>query len=314
MSRPFGNHPPNCTCYRCNEGRFDHVAREARREESLWRTAREDAQSARVPSPAPRRRPATQGNVSGQQVFVSFAGCFIVLALVAGIYLYHTHLREQPEANTAVASAPSVPTPAARMAPRPTVRPITEQIYEGVSVRVARAQEAIKATPVPPTIQPFTADRPGQVATLTHALINEERVNNGLPTLEYDDNLERIALSHSRDMSEKGYFAHKSLNGDSFSARYAKAGYNCARRVGVVIHKGAENIHQGWQFGRTTVRGDRIISRDWLSDQRLAEIAVNGWMNSPGHRANILHPLWQREGIGVAAATDGKLLFTQNFC
>ncbi len=208
----------------------------------------------------------------------------------------------------------SEPTPAPRAAPRPAVRPITEQIYDAAADRIAKVRKFLEATTVPPMMQPFAASRVGQVTTLTHALINEERVNNGLPPLKYDDSLGRIALSHSRDMAAKNYFAHNSLNGDSFSARYAKAGYNCNRRVGAVIHKGAENLHQGWQFGRTTVRGDRIISRDWLNDQRLAEIAVNGWMNSPGHRANILNPLWAWEGIGVAADEQGKLLFTQNFC
>ena len=312
-----GNHPPNCTCYRCNEGRIDHVTREARRVEHLRRIAREDSQSAPAISPpttAPRRRPVKPEKTSWSQMLIALAGCLVVLATVIGIYAYDSYRSKRPEGETQIASAPPMPTPAPRVRPMPNAIPMTEQTNQGVSGWVTRVQEKIKATSVPPTIQPFSADRPAQVASLVHVLINEERVNNELPPLEYDDKLAQIAIDHSRDMVQQDYFSHYSLKGDSFSARYAKAGYNCQRKVGIIIHKGAENIHQGWQYGRTTYRNGRIIGRDWLSDQRLAEIAVEGWMNSPGHRANILNPLWQREGIGVAASDDGKLLLTQNFC
>ena len=76
---------------------------------------------------------------------------------------------------------------------------------------------------------------------------------------------------------------------------------------------GAENIHQGWRFGRTTYSGGRIINREWHNEQKIAQFAVVGWMNSPGHRANILNGVYNREGIGVAFAPDGKLFITQNF-
>ena len=55
-------------------------------------------------------------------------------------------------------------------------------------------------------------------------------------------------------------------------------------------------------------------NKEWLTPNELAESAVQGWMNSPGHRQNILTPHWRSEGIGVAVSNDGKVLATQDFC
>jgi hypothetical protein len=53
---------------------------------------------------------------------------------------------------------------------------------------------------------------------------------------------------------------------------------------------------------------------DWNTLEEIAESTVEGWMNSPGHRKNILIPVWQREGIGVSIAPDDKVYITENFC
>ena len=57
-----------------------------------------------------------------------------------------------------------------------------------------------------------------------------------------------------------------------------------------------------------------IVSYNWFTLEGLAQKAVNGWMNSKGHRENILKASYDRTGIGVAVAEDGKVYFTQNFC
>jgi uncharacterized protein YkwD len=57
-----------------------------------------------------------------------------------------------------------------------------------------------------------------------------------------------------------------------------------------------------------------IAHYDWNSEGKIAETTVQGWMNSRGHRKNILFSHWRSEGIGVAIAPDGKVYITQNFC
>ena len=53
---------------------------------------------------------------------------------------------------------------------------------------------------------------------------------------------------------------------------------------------------------------------DWNSSRKIAETTVKGWMNSPGHRKNILTPHWRSEGIGIAISPDDKVYITENFC
>jgi uncharacterized protein YkwD len=146
-----------------------------------------------------------------------------------------------------------------------------------------------------------------------HRLINEERRKYHLTTLGWDSDLSAIARKHSRDMSRRNYFAHNSPDGHDFSYRYKQAGYQCALRVDSRVYMGAENILQNNLYDSvTTVNGQAFY--DWNSHERLAETTVQGWMNSPGHRQNILMPLWKNEGIGIFISPDDKVYITQNFC
>jgi len=145
-----------------------------------------------------------------------------------------------------------------------------------------------------------------------HALVNEERRKQGLSLLEWDDALANIARKHSQDMAMKSYFSHKSFDGRDLSDRYKQAGYACGVRVNSTIYGGAENIFQNNLYDSvTTVNGTAYY--DWNSERKIAETAVRGWMNSPGHRKNILAPHWRNEGIGVVIAPDNKVYITQNF-
>ena len=71
----------------------------------------------------------------------------------------------------------------------------------------------------------------------------------------------------------------------------------------------SENI---WQTRGT--RGGAWKSRfQWRSDWRLGQAAVISWMNSTGHRQNLLDPSWYQIGIGVARSRSGRLYLVQNF-
>jgi len=146
-----------------------------------------------------------------------------------------------------------------------------------------------------------------------HALINKERKKHGLSALAWDGRLSNIARAHSRDMAKRNYFSHDSPEGWGFSERYKKAGFTCAVREGNRVYLGAENIFQNNLYDRVVIT-DGKKSFDWNTLEKIAQSTVQGWMNSPGHRKNILTPQLLSEGIGVAVSTDDKVYITQNFC
>lgn len=133
---------------------------------------------------------------------------------------------------------------------------------------------------------PFTVKNPGvdeaaQARMLD--LVNAERTSRGLKPLQPDATIREVARRHSRDMFERGYFAHVSPDGSTPFERM--------REGGVRFRAAGEN----------------------LALAPTVDVAHNGLMNSQGHRENILNPTFGRVGIGVL---DGGLhgkMFTQNF-
>lgn len=114
-------------------------------------------------------------------------------------------------------------------------------------------------------------------------------------------------------MAQRDYFSHDSPEGHDFAYRYRRAGYSCEIRKGNTIYLGAENIFQNNRYSSvTTINGKAYY--DWNSEAEIAETTVRGWMDSPGHRKNILTPHWEREGIGVHLSPANKIYITQNFC
>lgn len=101
-------------------------------------------------------------------------------------------------------------------------------------------------------------------------LINEERAKEGLKALKWDDKLAEVARNHSCDMAENNYFDHTNLKGESPFNRMKKAGIN--------YRASGENIAAG---GNT------------------AEKTVEQWMNSEGHRNNIMNSGYNKVGVGL---------------
>ena len=161
--------------------------------------------------------------------------------------------------------------------------------------------------------RPKSVLRANDLERSIHTLINRERGKQGLSPLARDDVLARIARGHSKDMASRRYFSHDSPEGHDFSFRYRREGYTCSLRIGNTVHMGAENIFLNVRFNSvTTVNGKAYY--DWNSEEQIAETTVRGWMDSPGHRKNILMPHWRNEGIGVFLSPDDKIYITQNFC
>ncbi len=100
-------------------------------------------------------------------------------------------------------------------------------------------------------------------------LINTERASAGCPPLQVNSKLVAAAQGHSEDMALNDFFSHTGSNGSSFIDRIEAQGYSWST--------GGENIAAGY----TT-----------------AASAVDGWMNSDGHRANILNCNFEETGVG----------------
>lgn len=147
-----------------------------------------------------------------------------------------------------------------------------------------------------------------QVERYVHEAVNDERTARGLEPLSFDTELRDIARSHSEDMAERGYFSHVDPEGNDFADRYDAAGYECNANG----YAGGENLAQTWYDTRVAT-GDGDVVR-YETERELADGIVTQWMNSPGHRENLLASQWENEGIGVAVTDDNRVYVTQNFC
>lgn len=114
-------------------------------------------------------------------------------------------------------------------------------------------------------------------------MVNKERAKEGLPALKPDPEMARVARSHSRDMFVRGYFAHNNPDG--------KTPFDRMRAAGVQFSAAGEN----------------------LALAQTLQIAHTNLMNSPGHRANILHPSFGRLGIGILDGGFFGLMISQEF-
>ncbi|WP_458188851.1 CAP domain-containing protein [Haladaptatus sp. NG-WS-4] len=138
-----------------------------------------------------------------------------------------------------------------------------------------------------------------------HIYVNEERIEHGLDPIEFDAGLRDIARNHSAEMARQNYFAHVSPSGEDPGDRYRDADYYCLRGAG-------ENIAYTY-FDRRVRTENGTVVRYRTADE-LARGIVSQWMNSTGHRENILSENWEREGIGVYTTDSGRVFATENFC
>lgn len=115
-------------------------------------------------------------------------------------------------------------------------------------------------------------------------LVNKERSSRGLQPLQLDSKLNKVAAEKARDMAQNGYFSHD-------SPTYGSP-FDMMRSFGVDYHSAAENIAAG---------------------QRSASEVMQSWMNSSGHRANILNPDYNKLGVGYYNAGSKAPYWVQEF-
>ena len=117
---------------------------------------------------------------------------------------------------------------------------------------------------------------------------NRVRAANGLPPLVWDAELCRMARNHSEEMGRQGYFSHVSPNGQRLRDR--------AKAVGIIHYQ---------------VLGENIAYNLGYDDP--GAFAVERWMLSPGHKANILYAGFKAMAIGTYVGADGSVYLTQSF-
>lgn len=128
-----------------------------------------------------------------------------------------------------------------------------------------------------PTAKP--SSNPAQSATIARMesdvrqRINAIRQQQGLAELRHNDKLAQVARSYSRRMAEQNFFAHVSPQGDTLSDR--------VKAARIFYFMVGENLFTSTNIPQPT------------------SVAVDGWMNSPGHRENVLRPEFRETGVGV---------------
>lgn len=148
-------------------------------------------------------------------------------------------------------------------------------------------------TPAPapqPNPQPQPAPSPSPAPSGVTAdeqrafeLLNADRIANGLKPLKLNRSIVAVAEAHAQDMINRNFFAHQ--NPDGLSP------FDRMRRAGISFGYAGEN----------------------LAINSSVDGAERAFMNSPGHRANILNPNYTEVGIGIRYSPKGSLYLVQNF-
>jgi len=149
------------------------------------------------------------------------------------------------------------------------------------------------SAPTTVTTTPTPAATVSEVTALIYALANEERAKRGLPSLERDDFLEGLAMEHSENMAQSGYFGHERYGWERSLYYQLTVG---TRR--------AENL------ARAPVR--EYNPGRLLSSEEIAAWTIQGWLDSPEHREALLDTGLTRTGVGIVK-TDEYFYITQDF-
>lgn len=137
--------------------------------------------------------------------------------------------------------------------------------------------------------------------------INRARRSRGRTALRPDPSLAAIARKHSRDMRDRRFVAHRNPEGlaPGERARMARYGF---RRFG-------ENLFGGrlYESRSLTRKGGRTyVAYRWHTPEGLAALVASMWMESPGHRENMLAGHFDYGGVGIAVGAEGEVLVTLN--
>ncbi|MFE0089226.1 sigma-70 family RNA polymerase sigma factor [Streptomyces sp. NPDC058991] len=189
---------------------------------------------------------------------------------------------EQPSPSPSQSASPS---PSLSASPSPSPSPSVSAAPSKAAKpkpKPSTARPKPEPTPTPKAPDPEPPLPSGDVEQVV-ALVNAERAEAGCGPVRSNDKLETAARRHSEDMAARGYFDHTSPDGTDPGDRITAAGYRWST------------------YGENIARGQQSPSS-----------VMDSWMNSPGHRANILNCSFKELGVGIHDASGGPW-WTQAF-
>lgn len=177
----------------------------------------------------------------------------------------------------------------------------------------------LEVSPTPPPSRPGEPPGLGHLERLVHEQANSARQTRTRRHLAWDSDLASLARAHSRDMAQRSFFAHENPDGHSPQDRARARGILCQKNLGGgrMLVGVAENLYLTSRYARTRQRPTESgweTEVDWLSGEEIARETVRAWMQSPGHRRNLLDPHVRSQGIGVSVGTDHRVFITQILC
>lgn len=172
---------------------------------------------------------------------------------------------------------------------QPTTSPGAPKSAPAVPTQPTTTKPTTKPTTTKPVANSPTYQTTGSVTGLTAdekkaiELMNADRIANGLPTLKVNSNLVGLAERYAQDMINRNFFSHYDPEG--------RSPFDRMRQAGISYRSAGEN----------------------LAINRSVEAAEKAFMNSSGHRANILNANFTEIGIGVKYSPGGSVYVVQEF-
>ena len=200
-----------------------------------------------------------------------------------------------PAAAPAGNAAPAEPAPTEQAAPAEDAPAEPEAEPDTTAAKRKKTPKTIPApapAEAPPTTEATVTEAPApaadvrvdtSVAGRVIALTNAQRAAAGLGPVSASGALTAAAAAHSKDQAAQNHMTHTGSNGSTLGQRFSAAGF-AWRTAG-------ENVAAGYGS---------------------ADSVMNGWMNSPGHKANILNAAFTSIGVAVAYSADGTAYWTMD--
>jgi uncharacterized protein YkwD len=224
----------------------------------------------------------------------------VVVACVAGGGFWYFGTDSQPATTDEATAEHSADAPVADLSTSSALQtspsaslsasPAASRTKTASASRTKHPAKKVAPTPRPTTTPSRTAAAapqpsatPSDTVAQVVALVNQERAKAGCQALTEDPQLEKAAQGQSDDMAARAFFDHTNPDGADPGQRITAAGYKWSTY--------GENIAQG---------------------QQTAAAVMESWMNSPGHRANILNCSFKDIGVGVHKGSGGPW-WTQDF-
>ncbi|MFD6415785.1 sigma-70 family RNA polymerase sigma factor [Streptomyces sp. NPDC060194] len=239
-----------------------------------------------------RRRRRTGACTAAVAVLVAGGGAYLFLdgpdprdEASASAVAASTPTPSAPSASASAEPSPSKASPSPSSSPSRSASPKAKPSASSAKPSPRPSRTQAPPAPKPPAPKPPAPKPPvqGGFEEQVVALVNTERGKAGCAPVTSNSALARAAADHSADMAARDYFSHSSPDGTDPGDRITAAGYRWST------------------YGENIARG-----------QQSPASVMEGWMNSPGHRANILNCGFKELGVGVHQAQGGPW-WTQAF-